>query len=883
MMDTRYTWAALVLSILLAPAFVSGQGGGETLSSLLLKVLTPLSNVSVTQYQFFNVTLNVTCIIADCGTVNVTLDPTGAGVASLLFDGRYYNLSNEHRDYYVDEATGDVSNVYGELWEKHRLCLNASEDGASYREVCADGVWSWTSESAGDRATLVGRQSAEDFDYLLEYTLNSGEDIISVKPTAVARKDFRDVRLVWRVSDIRAAGTAGDDLLVLPLRVYTPLDAIHSTFVHDEIVSYELGNLSLSLGAANFSDSWFEIRDTVTDKLARTRWNVDSGRPFSFRAQDSDLSVIFDVGELQSGAKASAVLGWVDLEVSDIQANVTFNGTKNSGQLGWSVSSGDFNGDGVDDALIGANQDGPGTNRGNAYVFFGKSGWRGNFTNLQANVTLNGTKDSGFFGGSVSSGDFNGDGVDDALVGANQDGPGTNRGNAYVFFGKSGWGGNFTTLQANVTLNGTKDSGYFGISVSSGDFNGDIIDDALVGAYQDGLGTSRGSAYVFFGKSGWGGNFTNLQANVTLNGTKDSGYFGESVSSGDFNGDNIDDALVGAYQDGLGTSRGNAYVFFGKSGWRGNFTNLQANVTLNGTKDSGYFGWSVSSGDFNGDNVDDVLVGAYPDGLGTSRGSAYVFFGKSGWGGNFTNLQANVTLNGTKDNGYFGISVSSGDFSGDGVDEMLVGAYGGNGSAFIYNLFQDASYKGVIPVGSGMPFYTNASSNPVRTSSLVAEQSQILTFWVNVTGPVDTGWDFFAQAALESNRSVVNTTNVWYVTIKGSNTGPLFGWRLLQPAESESNDTFIDNSTTVNYFNERTLKIGRLSGAAYRGLLRFELSLIPANATVNNTRMSLYLYNSTYYQQDRPYNSTASWVETQANWTYRTSTLLWGTPGGDYI
>lgn len=73
--------------------------------------------------------------------------------------------------------------------------------------------------------------------------------------------------------------------------------------------------------------------------------------------------------------------------------------------------------------------------------------------------------------------------------------------------------------------------------------------------------------------------------------------------------------------------------------------------------------------------------------------------------------------------------------------------------------------KGIIPVGSGTPFYTTAASNPLTTGSLSENQSELITFFVNATGDLDSKYFFFAYANITSNLSIGNRTNNWNVTI----------------------------------------------------------------------------------------------------------------------
>ena len=80
--------------------------------------------------------------------------------------------------------------------------------------------------------------------------------------------------------------------------------------------------------------------------------------------------------------------------------------------------------------------------------------------------------------------------------------------------------------------------------------------------------------------------------------------------------------------------------------------------------------------------------------------------------------------------------------------------------------------SGLIPIGSGTPFYTNATSNPLTTSSLSEGQSEIITFWVNATGEPNIIHEFFAFANLTSDLSISNITEGWEVTIVPPSTAP---------------------------------------------------------------------------------------------------------------
>ncbi|WP_437289379.1 FG-GAP-like repeat-containing protein [Sorangium sp. So ce406] len=266
--------------------------------------------------------------------------------------------------------------------------------------------------------------------------------------------------------------------------------------------------------------------------------------------------------------------------------------------FGSTAATADVNGDGFADAVVAATAFGD--NKGFVRVVFGSSTDPGTWPPGQ---DLSGSLpgDDRRFGEALASGDMNGDGYADVVVGAPGQGPtlATDPGSAYVFPG----GPEGLDRDASVMFTGVQSSSAFGASVASADFNGDGFSDVAVGA----PGSQR--VHVYFGSAGA---LDTVPDGVLVG----EGELGLALDAGDVNGDGFADLLVGEPVSSM------AFLFLGGPGAEFDAT---ADLELHGEGPSDRFGQTVSSsGDLDGDGFAEMLVGAPEVG---ASGKMYVFRG----------------------------------------------------------------------------------------------------------------------------------------------------------------------------------------------------------------------------------------------------------------
>jgi FG-GAP repeat len=332
-------------------------------------------------------------------------------------------------------------------------------------------------------------------------------------------------------------------------------------------------------------------------------------------------------------------------------------------RFGTSLGSGDFNGDGRDDLLIGGSSESipfGGSDRsfaGSFNVLYGSAkglAAKGNkfFHQGSPNIPAD-PAENNFFGGKFAVGDFNGDAIDDVAVSAiGVDGPASSiAGNVTILYGKFKKGLTTTTAQelTEAGIGGAADNsdGSFGFECAAGDFNGDGFDDLAINCPQRTVGafTFAGAVYVLRGSA----NGIDLQSTIGLDGSMANfpgtaaatEFFGNSVTSADFNADGFDDLAIGAPNDSEGGATGAGVIFVVPGSAVGLATASAAMISQNvgATPDMGDlgdgFGQTVRSADLNGDGAADLLVCANGESVDNAddAGAVFVFFGLIGSSG----------------------------------------------------------------------------------------------------------------------------------------------------------------------------------------------------------------------------------------------------------
>ncbi|WP_028799251.1 FG-GAP-like repeat-containing protein [Streptomyces sp. 142MFCol3.1] len=354
------------------------------------------------------------------------------------------------------------------------------------------------------------------------------------------------------------------------------------------------------------------------------------------------------------------------------------------------LTTGDLDGDGYTDIVVGVHgeQIGSTGDSGALTVLWGGSTGIKTGTDISSPLPENRNE----LGWSVATGDFDGDGHTD-LAAVNLAYPELN-----IFKGPVS-----RTGQA-VSLTGIDTYGQTGINsdrIVAGNVNGDGATDLLVMGQQEITDGYRTRSVLYTGSA------TGLKA-----GAKVAGGYAATIA--DVDKDGFGDIVTGNFMEkstdepngGLG---GAVTVTYGAAGGLSTRTPVRitqdtAGVPGAGEKNDG-FGWSLSSGDTNGDGYADVAIGANSEYIGSIRHAGQVTVlrgsatGLTGTGSKSFSQNTTGVPGTAESDDYFGSEVKLSDINADGRAELSVGAYGENAGAGAVWYFKTTT-SGITATGS---------------------------------------------------------------------------------------------------------------------------------------------------------------------------------------
>ncbi len=324
--------------------------------------------------------------------------------------------------------------------------------------------------------------------------------------------------------------------------------------------------------------------DSIPDEW-ETQYGLDPNDP-SDAAKDPDGDGATNLEEFQNGTYPYLA--------EPVRAGETLSlGEAGDHRLGFALAAGDIDNDGYSDVVAGA----PGYGGGvGAFVVF-----HGGKSKLTADAPVTLAQPTTDFGFRVAVGHIDGDDYADIAV--------TDRTAVYLYFGSA------SGLTGPVTVPAPANAAHFADALVIADIDGDGLDDLIATA--PGANGTPGRTLIYRASSRYWQASDPAPDKVLSQGS--SANYGSAAAVGDLDGDMRPDLVVGDAFTGAGA----VYAYLGANiDWSSSATGMQDFVLSNGGSGSRFGNALAFGGDFDGDGIADLVVGAYADPPG---GAAHVY------------------------------------------------------------------------------------------------------------------------------------------------------------------------------------------------------------------------------------------------------------------
>jgi len=509
----------------------------------------------------------------------------------------------------------------------------------------------------------------------------------------------------------------------------------------------------------------------------------------------------------------------IDLDGSDVifdQETSGIGGSAEDGDgFGAALAAGDFNNDGIQDLAIGIPYEDISdvVDAGAVEILFGSAGGLtasgSRFFDQDTLPSAESAETNDLFGSSLAAGDEHGDGYDWLAIGV----PGETQGlfdsqaGVVEVLGSSA-GVPLTAMnetQQNLSCDGAVNER------ESGDFFGTALafrKRSFGGEWAVGV-----PGEDFFGRSDVGvvqldqGGCWSQDSSGVAGSAEQGDTFGRALATGDFNGDGREDIAVGVpgetieatSEDAAGginvlyasTTSFDEITTTGNQGF-----NQDAFLPAEGAEASDLFGRVLTAGDFDGDGIADLAIGAPHDGeAGHSRaGSVGVLYGHPGTGLAADGTQqafhagsAGVPGAAVTDGNFAG-SLASGDFDGNGVSDLVIGIPGDTnvsshdgGVTVLYGMDRTIGALGTVQFSGTAITVSEPSTSTAHIALLTRSRSAVLGASVDYArtgGTATPGVDF----------TLSNGTRTW---LAGSSSPKAISFDVLPDTRAEPDETIV--------------------------------------------------------------------------------------------